>query len=235
MRRDGRLGVGVIGAGRVGPIMAAALGGAGHALTGITAGSDQDRVEAILPGVPVLDAAEVLRRSELVVLAVPHDELPSLVAGLFELGAWQPGQLVLHTDPGYGTEVLAPAQRLGAIGLAVHPAITFTGTTIDLRQLGASYAAVTAPAAVLPIAQALAVEIGCEPVVIAEADRPAYAEAIATATEFSRVIVQQATGLLAGIGVENPGGYLSALVRSTVDDALTRADPRGPVGDTIDG
>lgn len=235
MRRDGRLGVGVIGAGRVGPIMAAALGGAGHALTGITAGSDQDRVEAILPGVPVLDAAEVLRRSELVVLAVPHDELPSLVAGLAELGAWQPGQLVLHTDPGYGTDVLAPAQRVGAIGLAVHPAITFTGTTIDLRQLAASYAAVTAPAAVLPIAQALAVEIGCEPVVIAEADRPAYAEAIATATEFSRVIVQQATGLLAGIGVENPGGYLSALVRSTVDDALTRADPRGPVGDTIDG
>lgn len=235
MRRDGRLGVGVIGAGRVGPIMAAALGGAGHALTGITAGSDQDRVEAILPGVPVLDAAEVLRRSELVVLAVPHEELLSLVAGLAELGAWQPGQLVLHTDPGYGTEVLAPAQRLGAIGLAVHPAITFTGTTIDLRQLAASYAAVTAPAAVLPIAQALAVEIGCEPVVVAEADRPAYAEAIATATEFSRVIVQQATGLLAGIGVENPGGYLSALVRSTVDDALTRADPRGPVGDTIDG
>ncbi|MDR6200177.1 putative short-subunit dehydrogenase-like oxidoreductase (DUF2520 family) [Microbacterium sp. SORGH_AS428] len=235
MRRDGRLGVGVIGAGRVGPIMAAALGGAGHALTGITAGSDQDRVEAILPGVPVLDAAEVLRRSELVVLAVPHDELPSLVEGLSELGAWQPGQLVLHTDPGYGTEVLAPAQRLGAIGLAVHPAITFTGTTIDLRQLAASYAAVTAPAAVLPIAQALAVEIGCEPVVIAEADRPAYAEAIATAAEFSRAIVQQATGLLAGIGVENPGGYLSALVRSTVDDALTRADPRGPVGDTIDG
>lgn len=182
MRRDGRLGVGVIGAGRVGPIMAAALGGAGHALTGITAGSDQDRVEAILPGVPVLDAAEVLRRSELVVLAVPHEELPSLVAGLAELGAWQPGQLVLHTDPGYGTEVLAPAQRLGAIGLAVHPAITFTGTTIDLRQLAASYAAVTAPAAVLPIAQALAVEIGCEPVVVAEADRPAYAEAIATAT-----------------------------------------------------
>ena len=87
MRRDGRLGVGVIGAGRVGPIMAAALGGAGHALTGITAGSDQDRVEAILPGVPVLDAAEVLRRSELVVLAVPHEELPSLVAGLAELGA----------------------------------------------------------------------------------------------------------------------------------------------------
>lgn len=225
MNRDGRLGVGIIGAGRVGPIVGAALAGAGHALVGITSGSDDDRVEAILPGVPVLDAAEVVRRSELVVIAVPHDELPGLVAGLAEIGSWQVGQLVLHVDAGYGIEVLAPAAARGAIPLAVHPAISFTGTSIDLRQLPASYAAVTAPAPVLPIAQALAVEMGCEPVVVAEADRPAYAEAIETATQFARSIVQQATGILTGIGVENPGGFLSALVRSTVDDALIRATP----------
>ncbi|MCS3843538.1 DUF2520 domain-containing protein [Microbacterium sp. AK031] len=226
MNRDGRLGVGIIGAGRVGPVVGAALAGAGHAITGITSGSDDDRVAGVLPGVPVLDAAEVLRRSELVILAVPHDELPALVSGLAELGAWQLGQLVLHTDPAYGIGVLEPAQRAGAIPLAVHPAISFTGTSIDLRQLHAAFAAVTAPAAVLPIAQALAVELGCEPVVIVDDDRAAYAEAIATASEFSRAIIGQSTALLRGIGVENPGGYLSALVQSTVERALREAsDP----------
>jgi predicted short-subunit dehydrogenase-like oxidoreductase (DUF2520 family) len=229
MNRDGRLGVGIIGAGRVGPVIGAALGGAGHAITGITSGSDDDRASAVLPGVPVLDALEVVRRSELVVLAVPHDELGPLVAGLAEVGAWQLGQLVMHTDAAYGIEILRPAAERGAIPLAVHPAISFTGTSIDLRQLAAGYAAVTAPAAVLPIAQALAVELGCEPVVVAEADRPAYAEAIGIATAFSRTIVQQATGLLRDIGVENPGGYLSALVRSTVDQALV--DPPVTRGD----
>ncbi len=226
MRRDGRLGVGVIGAGRVGPVIGAALGGAGHAITGITSGSDDDRVAGVLPDVPVLDADEVLRRSELVIVAVPHDELPGLIAGLAELGAWQPGQLVLHTDPAYGIGVLEPAQRAGAIPLAVHPAISFTGTSIDLRQLQASFAAVTAPAPVLPIAQALAVELGCEPVVISEDDRAVYAEAIATASEFSRAIIGQSTSLLRGIGVENPGGYLSALVQSSVETALREvSDP----------
>ncbi|HWK76261.1 DUF2520 domain-containing protein [Microbacterium sp.] len=226
MRRDGRLGVGIIGAGRVGPVVGAALGGAGHAITGITSGSDDDRVAGILPGVPVLDAEEILRRSELVILAVPHDELPGLVNGLSELGAWQPGQLVLHTDPAYGIGVLESAQRSGAIPLAVHPAIAFTGTSIDLRQLHVSFAAVTAPAPVLPIAQALAVELGCEPVVIDEGDRAAYAEAIATASEFSRAIIGQSTSLLRGVGVENPGGYLSALVQSTIETALREAsDP----------
>lgn len=218
--RDGRLGVGVLGAGRVGPVVGAALRNAGHAVVGITAGSDSDRVDALLPGVPTLPADEVVRRAELVVIAVPHDELPGLVAGLAELGAWQPGQLVMHVDPGHGVEVLAPALRSGAIPLAIHPAISFTGTSIDLRQLAEGYAAVTAPAPVLPIAQALAVELGCEPVVVAEADRGTYAEAIATATQFSRSIVLQASGILREAGIDNPGGYLSALVRSTVDQAL---------------
>ncbi|OAN43274.1 DUF2520 domain-containing protein [Microbacterium sp. H83] len=225
-RRDGRLGVGIIGAGRVGPVIGAALAGAGHAITGITSGSDDDRASAVLPDVPILDPLDVVRRSELVVVAVPHDQLASLIAGIAEVGGWQMGQLVLHTDPGHGIEVLRPAAERGAIPLAVHPAIAFTGTTIDLRQLQASYAAVTAPAAVLPIAQALAVEMGCEPVVIADADRAAYADAIETATAFSRSIIAQSTAQLRGIGVENAGGYLSALVQSAVETALR--DASGP-------
>lgn len=222
MRRDGRLGVGIVGAGRVGPVIGAALAGAGHAVVGITSGSDDERVAAVIGDVPVLDAPEILRRSELVVVAVPHDELPALVTGLAGVGAWQPGQLVLHTDPAFGIGVLEPARRAGAIPLAVHPAVAFTGTSIDLRQLHDAYAAVTAPAAVLPIAQALAVELGCEPVVVAEEDRAAYAEGIATATEFSASIVGQATALLRQAGIAEPGRYLSTLVHSAVDRALTQ-------------
>lgn len=221
MSAGSRLGVGVIGAGRVGPVIAAALAGAGHALVGITAGSDPERVAAIVPGVPVLAADQLARRSELVVLAVPHDELPGLVSGLAELGAWQTGQLVLHTDPAHGIEVLAPAAASGAIPLAIHPAIAFTGTSIDLRQLQGSFAAVTAPAPVLPIAQAIAVELGCEPVIIAEADRAAYGEAVATATEFSGSLVRQSLALLRQAGVDEPGTFLSTVLHSSIDRALT--------------
>ncbi|MFZ4893488.1 Rossmann-like and DUF2520 domain-containing protein [Plantibacter sp. Mn2098] len=220
--RSARLGVGIIGSGRVGPVLGAALAGAGHAIVGITAVSEdsRDRAEALLPGVPVLETPEVVERSELVIIAVPDAEIEQLVAGLAALGAWQPGQLVAHTAAVFGTAVLAPAMAAGVIPLALHPAMSFSGTSLDLSRLHGAYFAVTAPGPVQPIGQALVVEMGAEPVIVSEADRPAYAEAIDTASTFSRAVVQQATGLLGGIGVENPGSFLSSLVRSTVDDAL---------------
>jgi predicted short-subunit dehydrogenase-like oxidoreductase (DUF2520 family) len=216
------LGVGVIGAGRVGPVIASALAGAGHALVGIATADEvnRERVQAMLPGVPILPIPELVERSELVILAIPESELAPLVAGLAATGAWQPGQLVLHTAPGAGVSVLAPAAKAGAIPLAVHPAMVFTGTSLDLVRLRESWCAVTAPTPVLPIAQALVVEMGAEPVVIAEADRPAWAEAVAIATSFSAEIVRQSTGLLADLGVESPSAVLGPLVRSSVETAL---------------
>ncbi len=223
--RSGRLGVGIVGAGRVGPVLGAALAGAGHAIVGVAAISEEsrERADAMLPGVPILTIPELVERSELVVLAVPASELPSLIAGLAETSTWQMGQLVLHTAPGFGVDVFGPARASGIIPLAVHPAMSFTGTSVDVARLAGTYFAVTAPTAVLPIAQALVVEMGGEPVVVAEADRAAYAEAIETATTFSSAIVEQAAGLLAEIGVEGPGRVLAPLVRSSVENALARA------------
>lgn len=222
-----RLGVGIIGSGRVGPVLGRALAGAGHALTGITAIGDEgrERVASMLPGVPVLETQEVVRRSELVLIAIPGSEMPQLVQGLAELGAWQPGQLVIHTAPEHGIGVLGPALAAGAIPLALHPAIRFTGTSLDLARLAGATVAVTAPAPVLPIGEALAVEMGAEPVVIAEQDRAAYAEAVAAAHELSEAVVRNAVTALDELGVERASALVGGIVRATVDDALRSLDP----------
>ena len=237
MTQSGRLGVGIIGAGRVGPVLAAALAGAGHAIVGIAAvtESNRDRARAMLPEVPILEIPDLIERSELVILAIPESELAGLVSGLALAGAWQPGQLVMHTAPGVGYSVLAPAMAAGVIPLAVHPAMSFTGTSMDLVRLRDSYCAVTAPTPVLPIGQALVVEMGAEPVIIAEADRAVYAEAIATATSFSASIIGQAVDLLSGLGIDSPGSVIAPLVRSSVENALAGASSRAGAGaGTID-
>ena len=224
-KRDGRLSIGVVGAGNVGPVLALALAGAGHEITGISAISEEsrERAETLLPGVPVLDVPEVVRRSELVLFAIPGSELPQLVRGLTETNAWQPGQIAVHTAPEHGYGVFAPALGLGVIPLALHPALIFTGTSLDLGRLVGASVAVTAPTPVLPIGQALAVEMGAEPIVIAETDRAAYAEAIAAATEFSRAVVRQGVEALRDIGVDRPDRVLGGLVRAALEEELRSA------------
>jgi predicted short-subunit dehydrogenase-like oxidoreductase (DUF2520 family) len=199
-----------------------ALAGAGHAIVGISAVSQQsrDRAETLLPGVPILDVTHIIERSELVLLAVPDDQLADLVAGLAEAGAWQAGQIVVHTSPQFGLDVLSPARSMGAIPVAIHPAMSFTGTSVDVARLAECCMAVTAPSPVLPIGQALVVEMGAEPVVIADEDRERYAEAVVTASTFSLAIVNQARALLEQAGVEDPSRVLGPVIRSTIDNAL---------------
>ena len=220
--RPGRLGVGVVGAGRVGAVLASALRAAGHGVVGASAVSEEsrDRIDALLPGIPVLEIPDVIERAELVLLTVPDDALADLVRGIAETGGWQAGQIVVHTAGRYGTEVLEPAQRAGAIPIALHPAMTFTGTSIDLSRLVGCPFAVTAPAPVLPIGQALVVEIGGEPVVLPEDARPLYHAALAHGANHLVTLVAQAMRVLAHAGVDDPGAYLTPLLTAALDGTL---------------
>lgn len=217
-----RLGIGVIGAGRVGAVLGAALRAEGHAITGAYAVSDASRERAadLLPGVPLLDVPALVERSEMLLLAVPDDQLAQLAAGIAATGMMPGGQLVLHTSGRYGAEVLAPLARAGSAVLALHPAMTFTGTRADLARLIGCPMGITAAPELLPVAAALAVEMGGEAVVIAEGDRPLYHAGLAHAANHLVVLVDQARETLSRLGIEDPGAYLRPLLEAALDESL---------------
>ncbi|TFI46395.1 DUF2520 domain-containing protein, partial [Micrococcus endophyticus] len=172
-------------------------------ITGVHAVSEasRTRAEALLPEAPVLEIPEILRRSEMVLFAVPDDVLPELVAGLAAAGHVQTGHLVVHTSGRHGVGALNPVRAHGAIPIALHPAMTFTGLSLDLARLQDCVFGVTADPVVLPVAQALAVEMGGEPVVIKEADRGVYHAALSHGSNHLVTLTAQAAQLLRGIGV----------------------------------
>lgn len=225
----GRLGIGVVGAGRVGAPLASALRAAGHAVVGASGSSPEslERIESLLPAVPVLEVPELVRRAELVLLTVPDDELEGVVGGLAATGAWQAGQIVVHTAGRFGWRILEPARAAGAIPLAIHPAMTFTGTSLDVQRLVGAVFAVTAPTPVLPIGQALVVEVGGEPVVVAEESRALYHAALAHGANHLVVLVAQAAQALAAAGIDRPGRTLEHLLVAALDEAL-RAEQLDP-------
>lgn len=221
-----RLGIGVIGAGRVGAVLGAALHAEGHAITGAYAVSDASRERAakLLPEAPVLSVPEIVERSEMLLLAVPDDQLPELVSGIAAAGIAPGGQLVVHTSGRFGVEVLHPLESAGAVGLALHPAMTFSGTALDLPRLIGCPFALTARGHYLAIAQALVVELGGTPVTVPEGDRGLYHAALAHGANHLVVLVDQAREVLDRIGIEAPGEYLRPLLQAALDNALRHGE-----------
>ncbi|MGI5470118.1 Rossmann-like and DUF2520 domain-containing protein [Streptomyces sp. CA-132043] len=231
--RPARLTVGVVGAGRVGPALAAALQLAGHRPVAVSGVSDASRrrAAALLPDVPLVPPEEVLARADLVLLTVPDDALPGLVAGLAETGAVRPGQLLVHTSGRFGAGVLDEATRAGALPLALHPAMTFTGTSVDVQRLAGCSFGVTAPEQLRMAAEALVIEMGGEPEWIEEAARPLYHAALAMGANHLVTLVAQSLELLRKAGVAAPDRMLGPLLGAALDNALRSGDAAltGPV------
>jgi len=231
--RPARLRVGVVGAGRVGAALGAALARAGHEIVAASGVSQQSiaRAERLLPGVPLLPADEVVAESEFVLLAVPDDVLRPLVSGLASTDTWRGGQVVAHTSGAQGIGVLDPAAARGVLALALHPVMTFTGRPEDLdRLLGATFG-VTAPDDMRLVAESLVVEMGGEPVWVPESARPLYHASLTIASNHLVTLVNDALGLLAGAGVDEPARLAAPLLSASLDNVLRLGDAAltGPV------
>jgi predicted short-subunit dehydrogenase-like oxidoreductase (DUF2520 family) len=228
-----RLRVGVVGTGRAGAVLGAALARCGHHVVAAYAVSDVSRLraEALLPGVPLRPVDEVVAAADLVLLTVPDDVLPGLVAGLAETATVRPGQFVAHASGRYGYAVLDPLTRLGALPLALHPVMTFTGTSIDLNRLTGAPFGVTAPEQLRPVAEALVVEMGGEPVWVAEGSRALYHAALAHGANHLVTLVAQTMELLSAAGVDQPARLVAPLLSAALDNALRYGDQAltGPV------
>ena len=231
--RPGRLAVGVVGVGRVGAILGSALAAAGHRVVAASGVSElsRNRAEILLPGVPLMAPPDVLELADLVLLTVPDDALANLVAGLAAVGAVRSGQLVVHASGRFGTSVLTPAVRAGALPLALHPAMTFTGTSLDLGRLIGCPFGVTAPDPLRPVAEALVIEMGGEPIWIDENARPLYHAALAHGSNHLVTLVAQSMDLLAAAGIGDPARLVGPLLGAALDNALRSGDAAttGPV------
>jgi predicted short-subunit dehydrogenase-like oxidoreductase (DUF2520 family) len=109
--------------------------------------------------------------------------------------------------------------------------MTFTGRGDDVDRLRGTCFGVTAPEVLRPAAEALVIEMGGEPVFIAEEHRDLYHAAIAGAANHLITLVAQAMDLLTEAGVAEPARLLAPLLSASLDNALRFGDAglTGPV------
>jgi predicted short-subunit dehydrogenase-like oxidoreductase (DUF2520 family) len=225
--------VGVVGAGRVGAVLAAALEAAGHTVVAAAGESDatRARIADLLPHARVAKPTEVARSCDLLLLTVPDDMLANVVTVLSDSGALHAGQLVVHTSGRHGLAVLDPAARVGARTAAMHPAMTFTGTRIDLDRLAGCVFGLTAPAAEREVVEGLVADLGARAMWVQEEMRTLYHSGLAHGANHLVTLVSQAMELLAAAGADDPAGTLRPLLTAALDNALAQGDAAltGPI------
>lgn len=231
-----RLRVGIIGPGRAGTALGRALEAAGHRVVAAHAISEPSvrRVTENFRLARLADPADVIDDSDLVLLTVPDDDLEGLVRGLADTGAPLAGRMLAHASGSHGVGVLDPAAQHGALPLAVHPVMTFAGREDDLDRIKGTCFAVTARGPLRAVAEVLVIEMGGEPVFIAEESRPLFHAALALASGHLAAVATEAASLLRQAGAPHPGRMLGPLLAAALDNAVRLGDA-GLTGPAADG
>ncbi|HEX5619658.1 MAG TPA: pantoate--beta-alanine ligase [Solirubrobacteraceae bacterium] len=165
--------IAIVGAGRLGTALAAALTAAGHAVLG-----------PLGRGADARDASAVL-------LCVPDGEIADAAAAL------TPGPLVGHCSGATGLDVLAPHEAF-----SLHPLMTVPTGADPARFAGAGCAIDGTTPRALAAAEALATALRMRPTRVADEDRTAYHAAASIASNFLVTIEGAAERLAATAGVD---------------------------------
>jgi predicted short-subunit dehydrogenase-like oxidoreductase (DUF2520 family) len=206
--------VSVVGPGRLGRVLASALGQAGYEVAG------------------PLGRDEPPPRADVAILCVPDSQIRSAAEALSGSA-----HMVGHTSGATPLSVLAAA---GAEQFGIHPLQTFTGTETPRHLLGVGCAIAGSGAVAVDVARELALSLGMVPFELSDDRRAAYHAAASTASNFLVTLEAAAERLAGGAGLppDQARTLLTPLVRSTVENwaelgperALTGPIARGDEG-----
>ena len=209
--------IGLVGAGRVGTVLAGAFRDAGFAVSG-----PWRRGEAPAAGTSVgsLDA---------VLLCVPDRDIETAARRVARLAPF-----VGHTSGATPLSALAPAADAGAATFGLHPLQTFTGEDDGAagRLAGAGCAVAGSNRAAKEAARALAERLGMVPLDIDDGQRPAYHAAASIAANFLIALEDVAETIAGGAGISPAQARraLAPLVRTTVENWAALGPERALTG-----
>jgi predicted short-subunit dehydrogenase-like oxidoreductase (DUF2520 family) len=198
----------IIGPGRAGTSLAAALSARGWDVVGFL-GRDDD----------VRDAA---RDVDVLVIATPDDAVAAVAAAVLPC----PTATVLHLSGSLGLDALAPHGRRAAL----HPLVPLPNADVGAQRLAEG---VTFAVAGDPVARLMAESLGGRLVEVADADRAAYHAAACIAANHVVALLGQVERVAASVGLD-VDAFLP-LTRAAVDDVAALGPRQALTGPAVRG
>ncbi|MDQ3951941.1 MAG: DUF2520 domain-containing protein [Actinomycetota bacterium] len=224
----------LVGAGRAGTAVAAALHAAGHRVVGVSSRSESSAASAAARvGAPVVDVA-ALPECDVVLLGVPESALEPVAATMARRLA--PGTVVWHLAGSAGIGPLAAVSEAGGRRCALHPVQAFPDPDAGLARLPGSAWGLTCDGDVREWAIAVATEdLGGRVFDLREEDRPVWHAAAVTAASGAVAIMSLGERLLESIGVDTAGDVLGPLAAAAVANASDRGATESLTGPAVRG
>jgi predicted short-subunit dehydrogenase-like oxidoreductase (DUF2520 family) len=198
----------IIGPGRAGTSLAAALAAHGWDVVGFL--GRHDDLTGAAHGVDIL------------VIATPDDAVAATAATV----APEAGTTVLHLSGSLGLDALAPHPRRAAL----HPLVPLPNAAVGATRLASG---VTFAVSGEPVARLLALSLGGRVVEVAEADRAAYHAAACIAANHVVALLGQVERVAAAAGLDL-AAFLP-LTRAALDDVAALGPRRALTGPAVRG
>lgn len=213
--------VAVVGGGRLGSALAAALTAAGDAVR-------------VLPGRASTQsppAPSVFEGLEILILAVPDDALGEVAAALAEPVSLAARPVTLHLAGAVSSAILEPFSRRGLPVGSCHPLQTFPFGASAASFRGVTFG-IEGDAEAVAASRSLAARLGGRATEIAAKDKPLYHVAAALAANGAVALVGAARDALAASGVprDEAVAALAPLVLAAIGAALERGPEEALTG-----
>ena len=207
--------IAIVGRGRLGTCLAAALAAQGESVVTASARS--------------AEVVDVVAAADLVLLTVPDDAIKAVADVL----PWRPGQWVVHCSGATELTALAAALRAGAQVGGFHPLQIFSDPAQAVQLLAGSAVALEAEAPPLLAAlQRLAAVLAMRPLTLPPGSRAAYHAAASFSASFLLSMLDESVRIWAAVGLPGEAALaaLLPLARGTLAAAASRGLPGALAG-----
>lgn len=227
--------VAVVGCGRAGGSIAAALKRAGYEVTAAwskTRGGRQ-RTQRLL-NVPVLPTiADVAASGDVVFVSVPDDAITD-VADEVAAGI-RAGKVAVHTSGRVTVEALSAVVKADARAASLHPLQTLPDASRGADALEGAGVAITCDPRDRPLLVRLARAWGGRPFTLSDEDKTLYHAAAVFASNFVATSVWSALRIFERLGIPNARQLLAPLTQSAVENITTMPPEKAMTGPVVRG
>ncbi|HTY09341.1 MAG TPA: Rossmann-like and DUF2520 domain-containing protein [Candidatus Edwardsbacteria bacterium] len=196
--------ISLIGAGRLGTSLAAALAEKGYPVHGV-ADRDlklaQQAARDLKAAVAQDDPAAVCAGAGLVIVAVPDGQIKPLSERLAASGALRKGQIICHTSGFLPASVLVAVKMHGVYTISMHPLMSFTRRMEGSQAFRGIHFALEGDAVALEAARELVAALDGFAVVIKPQDKPLYHAAAVLSSNYLVTLISESVELLRRAGI----------------------------------